>query len=408
MSKIIEKAFDASKKIIRSIFRGSPSLITSSDLNRQFEAIKYQLDKLDEKTGFLSDIKVSTTLSDGTLGVSYGYSYMVFKGCQFKPAVKTLNINLTRSASTAYLCLVADTKVITYNDDSSHLIAGAKFDDGKTYPAADQLVYYNESLVLTHSLSSIPNLIGVVSVFTLSETGNVIIRNNISGVETSLPLKSGGTISDLNSSAKGAISNGQTYDEAISILDNRFLNIAGGWTKFIGENENYFRIQNGVLTIDLASQELTRVVSRMGGVTVTIGQFPTEIKTKLITYFNSLGLRLKGGHLEDVSSYEFIPFGNFGSFSVYKERTVTSEPSETPPTKQPAIYGTAKVAIILAYYGGEVSNVFLGAYVDHVLEFNESKGAEAFIKGPVSWLRIGGCDVIIPRLIGSIALQGVF
>ena len=49
MSKIVDKVFDAGKKIIRSVFLGSPNLFTTSDLNRQIEAIKYQLDSLDDK-----------------------------------------------------------------------------------------------------------------------------------------------------------------------------------------------------------------------------------------------------------------------------------------------------------------------------------------------------------------------
>ena len=46
MSKIVTKAFDATKKVVRSIFRGSPNLLTSSDLNRQFEALKHQIDEV--------------------------------------------------------------------------------------------------------------------------------------------------------------------------------------------------------------------------------------------------------------------------------------------------------------------------------------------------------------------------
>lgn len=400
MSKIIEKAFDASKKIIRSIFRGSPNLITSSDLNRQFEAIKFQLDNLDEKTGFLSDINVKQKLSEGTLHVAYKCSYMTFKGCQFKPADGALTINLTRSASVAYLCLVADTKTIMYNDDDTHDIAGAKFEDGKTYPAADQLMYHNENLVLTHSLSSIPNLVGIVSVFTLSETGNVIVRNNVSGVETSLSLKSGGTISDLNVSAKGEISNGQTYDEAIAILNNRFVTLTTNWVRLTGDAENYIRVQNGVLMIDLAVQKISYdVPSRKGSLIASIGKIPEPLSQMLIAYFKNIGLRATSGFVGEVGS-RHVMFGNFGAFALRRDFSA--------PKEYPEIEGTVNLVMYITHYNGNIEDVAIGAYIDHIIEHREDGIIIKHKVGPVNWVEAKGATASIPGIIGVIPMQGVF
>ena len=59
MANIIEKAFDASKNIVRTIFLGKPNLFTTSDLNRQIEAFKYQMDSIENRLGAESDMEIS-------------------------------------------------------------------------------------------------------------------------------------------------------------------------------------------------------------------------------------------------------------------------------------------------------------------------------------------------------------
>ena len=228
MSKILDKAFDASKKIIRSIFLGSPNLLTSSDLNRQIEAIKSQLDQIEDRVGFTSDMGVSASLSSGVASVTYVYSYLECKGCSFKPTGggTPLTINLTKSAPKAYLCLAADREIITYEDDFSHEIAGAKFSDGSSMAAANQMVYKNESIVLTHATGSVSNLVGVLAVIELTETNTIVIRRNYVAKIDSLPmdtLNRRRVILDYDNSLTGNIANNDPYDVAFSKLQNRLI-----------------------------------------------------------------------------------------------------------------------------------------------------------------------------------------
>lgn len=197
MSSIIEKAFDASKKIVRSIFQGTPNLITSSDLNRQIEALKYQVDSLDSKVGGMSDVEITPILSGSTLRVSVEYSYMEFRGCAFSPS-KTVNgtINLTDSAPTVYVLLTATERTLTYSDDSSHEIAGAKFQDGSSYPAADQIIYENEQIVLSHSVSEVQNVVGVIAVVSLVN-GKAVVNKNTVEKGQSLPIILRGSVSPV-------------------------------------------------------------------------------------------------------------------------------------------------------------------------------------------------------------------
>lgn len=238
MSKILEKAFDASKKIIRSIFNGSPNLITTSDLNRQFEALKHQADRLDEKTGFLIEGgNLGFKLDGSTLKVSLTFDTMEYKGCVFDPNQEaTVDTNFTASAPYAYFCLVADKETLTYDTDVTHEIAGAKFSDGTSMRAADQIVYKNERFVLTHSVESLNNLVGIIAFFKLIN-GKVYASENWTDFYSPLRVKdgSGSVGSDFETSQKYPIKLGDTYDIAFGKLQG-FLGdgkvYSGGWGYF--------------------------------------------------------------------------------------------------------------------------------------------------------------------------------
>ena len=252
MSKIVEKAFDVSKKIIRSVFNGSPNLITTSDLNRQFEALKHQADRLDEKTGFLIEGgRLNFKLEGATLKVGISYDTMEYKGCSFTPNKGVIvETNFTASAPYAYFCLVADKETVTYDTDSTHEIAGAKFSDGTSMRAADQIVYRNEKFVLTHSVDSLDNLVGIIAFFKLIN-GKVYASENWTDFYSPLRVKdgSGSVGSDFETSQKYPIKLGDTYDVALGKLQG-FLGDAkvymGGWGFYQGNevNEDYY---NGLL-----------------------------------------------------------------------------------------------------------------------------------------------------------------
>lgn len=415
MSRIIDKAFDASKKIIRSIFKGSPNLITSADLNRQMEAFKYQLDQLDDKTGILSDIEITHSLSAGTLSVSYTFSYIRFKGCSFSPAVSSLNTNLTNSAPTAYLCLVADKRTVTYDEDSTHDIAGAKFSDGTSMPAANQVVYENEQLVLTHALSSLGNLVGIIGVFQLSEeTGNVILKKNTILENSSLSMGSGGVISEVNSNLSGAVSSGKSYDEAFSILENRANNLVTNWTYLTdntgsGDSSISFKLQNGVMYLNLPAQDISLTVTRVGAYLGYLGSFPSEVASLLNAMFKGLNIptynRFNSGGVSDPN---WIPYGDFGTFPVFSPYQAASE--EPVVVEAFPKYGLAKISLVALYSGeNEFSELAIAVYIDHIIEFS-SDGKTTYIEGPVNWLSLGPSDahIYVPRIFGVLPLPGKF
>ena len=414
MSKIIEKAFDAGKKIVRSIFLGSPNLITSSDLNRQFEAIKYQLDQLDEKTGVSSDLSINASVASGTLSVSYDYTFISYKGCSFSPAKTALSINLTSSAPTAYVCLTAEKETLTYDTDVTHDIAGAKFEDGTSYAAANQIVYKNEKVIITHSVSGVANLVGILALIELSTSGNLVIKYNCINKNTSLSMDSTDLVKDFDVNARGAVKNGMSYDRAFSIIENRFTNLCTEWTRFITEDgsaaEGYFRIVNGTLQISKLSEivVIPEYASRRTPDYYTLGKFPVSVETALVNYFNSAGFVDHERPIETLSDV-FIPFADLGTCSVI--RSIVFEEGTLTIKLLPAM-GFGSMNLILQYGGdGRVSGVCLGFILRHLIQ-SSLTGEDTPVGYPISGvinLEYGkGSWVYIQRGIYSIPLVGGF
>lgn len=162
MSKIIEKTFDASKKIIKSIFKGTPNLLTATDLNRQIAALKYQIDKVESGEGVTSQLVVSAHLNaktDEVLNIFEGQEYVTVafngadinvRGCTFSPKYTDFKMDAKDMYDKEwYIHLIAKKKVVSYEDDFSHEISGARFEDGTSMAAANNEVYYDEEVVVT-------------------------------------------------------------------------------------------------------------------------------------------------------------------------------------------------------------------------------------------------------------------
>lgn len=144
MSRILDKAFDATKRIVRAVFLGSPNLFTTSDLNRQIEAFKYQLDQSDDKVGFISDMTIDATVNSGILGVLPSYTTIKNKGIEFAGITGLQNETLVSAQNIEngvyVFYLWAEQSLINSGDDPTHGISGATFEDGSYKPAASHYV----------------------------------------------------------------------------------------------------------------------------------------------------------------------------------------------------------------------------------------------------------------------------
>lgn len=159
MSNIIAKPFSWANKIVQAVFKGSPNLITTSDLNRQIEALKKEMYVLQQSSGvIISDLECSVTeeiLPDKNT-LSYSLSYVFCLGVKFDVS-KSETVEFEGSTAVfRELRLYAKRELITSEDDFSKEISGAKFSDGTTQPAANHYVY-SEPTVVWVDAGSDPN-----------------------------------------------------------------------------------------------------------------------------------------------------------------------------------------------------------------------------------------------------------
>lgn len=199
MANIIEKAFDVSKNIVRTIFLGRPNLFTTSDLNRQIQAFKYQMDSIENRLGAESDMEISFDSTGSQTRC------MVIKGTYFR--VNGLNISLPNPSDVfgvdanhgteCYFYVWGNFARKTYTNDPTHEIAGAKFSDGTSMPAADQLVLGDVHYAMTDNIGDITRvddfafLIAKMNVLNVSDK---YIRLNYKKVGSSVMMDSVNTL----------------------------------------------------------------------------------------------------------------------------------------------------------------------------------------------------------------------
>ena len=418
MSKIVNKVFDAGKKIIRSVFLGSPNLFTTSDLNRQIEAIKYQLDSLDDKVGVYSDFKFSIQYGGRLLLVRIGISYVETKGCKFTPAPATLGIHFTSTASAVYVQLLADKETVTYQMDTTHDIAGAKFEDGTSSPAANQIIYKNEKLKLSHALTDDEGrLVAILGMFYLSNAGKVLWFPNFTAKNTPLAFRKS-FVQDLDPSVKGDIQIGDSYDRALSVLENKLNNrITSNWTSFGNNNTVRYLIKNGTLYIKVNSRRIHYAVAfnrQLAYFCNIMSLKYSEDTPSLFQYFKDLKIPAENLNTYDISDRtyaSFLPYGEIGSFPIFQGK----HPQDSPI--RPPRYSFAKVCLALVYnIEGELVDIQVGAYITHQMRIEDNDGSSATIyesgcDGLIPWNyysdRLGKGEIIIPNLLGVFPLPGL-
>ena len=273
MSSIIARPYDPDNKINRAIFRGSPNLLTTSDLNRQLEALKAQLDMLDDKTGAVSDISLSITwvqvLGQEQLLQVHVESITMFycKGANFSPDISDIfQIASPVYDTKYYFCLVASQETVTHASDPTHIIAGASFENGTSQESADQLVYTDEMLVLVDDAgllaiveSSDTVLIAIlVTIIKPTSLDDVqIVKNFITPGES---LKTNLSLDTLYVPSKDDLEVGMSYQEALCVLYKRIIvdNLVPAWQDATINRGSYthnikWRILNGYLDVMLSN-----------------------------------------------------------------------------------------------------------------------------------------------------------
>jgi hypothetical protein len=252
MSAILDKPFSAIQRIARTIFRGTPNLFTTSDLNRQIEALKYQLDRIESQdyAGFVENLSLAVLRSSSGTGntitatvspVSSGKMYVTVRGCKFDLGSASISVAKSAISNGQYACLIlrVSSSTVTFADDPTHEIAGAKFADNTAMAAADQVVYSEGELMLVGADSINPDtdvaILAVIKAIPTSgaPSGVFVLKNFTSENLGFLIKRELLRIEDFNPTQTGTIQAGMRYDEALSILSRSFIPIGAAFPFFL-------------------------------------------------------------------------------------------------------------------------------------------------------------------------------
>ena len=239
MSSILDKAFDATKKVVRTIFKGSPNLFTAPDLNRQIEGFKYQMDMAQRFLPIVGNITITASNTATQGGQTYSLSVSATgsvkaAGAEFSGITAySGNAGVTNNNYRLYVVIRADKTELTFSDDPTHTLVGAKFADGTVKAAANQIVYSNvrfDALAPNAAALVGDDIVAIVALVHFDRTGDVLTTNVIKNYASKpLPMFSAEseTIRKSIYSGIGGVIDGMTVSEAIYRLQNLAIHNKG-------------------------------------------------------------------------------------------------------------------------------------------------------------------------------------
>lgn len=171
MSKIIRKAFDATQRISRALFRGSPNLFTTEDLNRQLEIFRRDIERLGMSSVVETDLVVDVDPNRGVISWTKG-NYFYYGGMEISGALSNGEqpVAIVASWTSWYVLLCRTERVVTSADDPTHKISGAAFEDGTTNPAADHVVC-DFTIAVHPNLSGVSGIVAILARVFISPDG---------------------------------------------------------------------------------------------------------------------------------------------------------------------------------------------------------------------------------------------
>lgn len=199
MAQIINRKFNPTQKIQRTIFRGSPNLFTTSDLNRQFESIQHHLMELSQRTPARFDLLlkagVSSTTADNVTTDTFSvtldmtnsggdkniYAYGIMMDCSSYDGA-TLTKSVTRGKNVYLIYVIESSHMVSYENDTTHEISGSVFSDGTSKPSADNYVYDDGVMKLVdldelHYYIANFKLLVTLAEFSVDATSSTIVVN---------------------------------------------------------------------------------------------------------------------------------------------------------------------------------------------------------------------------------------
>ena len=163
MSNIVAKQFNWARKIYKAVFKGTPNILTTEDVNREFDNLREGAYLSQRSVGVISNMQnpILTINSSGALvGASPNVvnGYVIVGGVKFDlPATIDFGVygsKLLETSKEYTINLYARRTLVTFSDDATKEISGAKFEDGSVKEAAEHYVYGDEKLVFEERLTN--------------------------------------------------------------------------------------------------------------------------------------------------------------------------------------------------------------------------------------------------------------
>lgn len=350
MANIIEKAFDVSKNIVRTIFLGRPNLFTTSDLNRQIQAFKYQMDSIENRLGAESDMEISFDSTGSQTRCK------VMKGTYFR--VNGLNIPLPNPSDVfgvdanhgteCYFYVWGNFARKTYTNDPTHEIAGAKFSDGTSMPAADQLVLGDVHYAMTDDLGDITRggnefsfLIAKINVLNISDK---YIRLNYKKVGSSVMMDSVNTLEVITQPEQ------DHEDDPLKVGDDFNTCMSKLISKDTLRKTDIYNLRSDFESSDITSRVLIDVTNdQSSGENPRIGKFKVALEGRNLIFSLNCWMYKVGSWTTDI------------------RKTIGSAPWPSELESVPNFYMVIHQEPILRYTESGVDTKVTGCYLDFVL-----------------------------------------
>lgn len=421
MANILEKAYDASKKICRTIFLGKPNLFTTSDLNRQFKQMRVELDNLQTVTGVFSDFTTERINSEGNQtsehsAIKCHCTYIICRGMEFAPSDFTSDRKYfdIADAKNQYVILRAKKKVVTYALDDTHEISGAKFADGTSTAAANQEVYYDEKFAVVDDFRDTE--VGYENICLLGywcpiERGGTLYvdwhRNYVpfGDYTKSLMLRSAQD-SDvtMDSSVSTELTDKYVYpiSRAINALNNmHYTKFDLFKSKSAGNIKMSYLIKKGTLVINCPAYIDTIILSDdKGNIEWFTANFEPDDENYLINRFNDMGY----GNRDNVSiaigdstlKGVVIPIGRLHISNVSSDYTPDVDTQ----------HGEGTVCLHLSTSSGKVVGVRITSYLTSVFSFDKTTKLPKFgLAGAISLPHFNHARIYMESIFSVITLH---
>jgi microcystin-dependent protein len=310
MASITPKLFNAAEKIYRTIFKGKPSIFSVEDLNRQLDAIYYANNIVSRHLGpirnnwvftaqttFNSTTNTLTVTSAAVSTVNVALTATIhYKGVSFDvPPSSFSNIVQVGQTSSATLLpslslfLIAKPTLVDFA--TNNVLSGLTSTDYPgALPAADNIVYGNERLVLANdpqnvTLAQGEEIIGVIASIVPTElvdnSGNIntnyVIRYNASTVQELCILAGGLQLSQSNTLGNF------TFADNRSIID--WAHYLMDYLKFELSNINYVLSNLNTLVTQLGTavtalqNNFTQLSNTVTTLQSTVNQHSSTLQT---------------------------------------------------------------------------------------------------------------------------------